>query len=626
MNKKLYSTLVLLGLFTLPILAQEGIDNATKSGNIDEIVIYNQRLQIPKTLQNRNIAIIGQEQIKQLPVNSVNELLSYVSGVDIRQRGPHGTQADISIDGGSFEQNMILLNGQKISDPQTGHNSLNIPVPLEAIERIEIVRGPSARLYGINSLTGVVNIVTKNPQKDGVFAAVYGGSSFKKDKEDDHNEVYNNTGIQLGGTLVRKKDNHMLFGSYDAGNGYRYNTAFHNDKIFYQGNIVPNENNTIMILAGNARSSFGANGFYAAPGDKESKEIVSTTMVNLSSRHHLNDRFTVMPSIAYRYNFDDYQYFRHNLDVARSRHYTSAITANANGEYLADYGRYTFGVEMRYEEINSTNIGDHSKSNYGLFAAFQKQLFDKLDVNIGAYINYNTKYGWEVFPGIDASYKFNTNWEALFNAGTASRLPSFTDLYLNQRPGNIGNPNLMSEKAYQVELGGKFKKNRFQTEVFVFYRDIDDFIDWIRPNLQEPYQPYNASKNKTTGVNSSLRYKIGNDVTSWTFGLSYTYLSPKIENKESDKISKYALESLKHQVIGTINFAYNKFNATLANRFNERLTYKSYWITDVRLNYNFDKINVFLDAQNIFDTTYIEAGAVPMPGRWFTLGVKFNGL
>lgn len=626
MNTKKYVSITLLGLLSLSMQGQEGLDKITSGKDMEEIVIYNQRLQIPSTLKNRNIAIIGQEQIKQLPVNSVNELLSYVSGVDIRQRGPHGTQADISVDGGSFEQNMILLNGQKISDPQTGHNSLNIPIPIEAIERIEIVRGPSARLYGINSLTGVVNIVTRNPNKDGVFASLYGGSNFKKNTDDGGDELYTNSGAQIGGTLVREKDNHMLFGSYDSGNGYRYNTAYHNTKAFYQGNIVPNENNAIMVLGGFARSSFGANGFYAAPGDKDSKEIVSTTMVNLSSRHHLSDRFTLLPSVAYRYNFDDYQYYQHRLDVARSRHYTSAITANANGEYQVDYGRYTFGGEMRYEEINSTNIGDHSKSNYGMFGAFQRNWTEKLDMNVGVYVNYNTKYGWEVFPGIDVSYQFNNNWQALFNAGTASRLPSFTDLYLDQRPGNIGNPDLISEKAYQVEVGGKYRNNRFQADAFLFYRDIDDFIDWIRTDISQPYQPYNASKNKTTGLNTALRYKLGDEVTSWNLGLSYTYLSPKIESKESDKISKYALESLKHQLVGTVNFKHKNFNATLANRFNERLTYKSYWITDVRLNYTMDKVNLFLDAQNIFDTTYIEAGAVPMPGRWFTLGVKFNGL
>lgn len=624
MNKKILLPIVLLS--SLLSYSQENASAALDT-TIDEIVIYNQRLQLPSSLKNRNLTVINQEQIKQLPVNNVNELLTYAAGVDIRQRGPFGTQADLSIDGSSFEQTLILLNGQKISDPQTGHNSLNIPVPLEAIERIEIVRGPSARLYGVNSLTGVVNIVTRNPQKDGLFANVSIGSSFKKDKEENgHGEVFNNRGIQLGGTILRKKHNHMLFGNSESGNGTRYNTAFNNSKLFYQGNYTPNENNAIMLLGGYARSSFGANGFYAAPNDKEAKEIVSTTMLNISSRHLLNDRFTLLPSIAYRYNFDDYQYYRHNLNVARSRHYTSAITSNVRAEYQADFAKISFGGEMRYEQINSTNIGNHSKSNYGLFAELQREFFERLDVNIGTYINYNTKYGWQVFPGVDASYSFNNNWKAVFNAGTSSRIPSFTDLYLDQRPGNVGNPDLQAETAYQIEFGGKYISKSWRFDAFAFYRDIDGFIDWIRTDASVTYQPYNAARNKTKGVNTALKYHLESNAHKWDIGVSYTYLDPTIQSKENDKTSKYAIESLRHQAIGTVTYTHKNLSATLANRYNERLTYKSYWVNDIKVSYNVDKYNFYLDAQNIFNTTYIEAGAVPMPGRWFTVGVKYNGL
>lgn len=88
------------------------------------MIINQNRLQIPFTKQTRNIQIITQEDIKRLPARSVNELLAYINGVDIRQRGPFGSQADVNIDGGSFEQTLILLNGAKISDPQTAHHSL----------------------------------------------------------------------------------------------------------------------------------------------------------------------------------------------------------------------------------------------------------------------------------------------------------------------------------------------------------------------------------------------------------------------------------------------------------------------------------------------------------------------
>ncbi len=595
--------------------------NPNNSADISEIVIYETRLQLLSSLKNRNLQILDKEQIKQLPARSVNELLAYVSGVDIRQRGPFGTQADLSIDGGSFEQNLVLLNGQKISDPQTGHNSLNIPVPMEAIERIEVVRGPSARLYGVNSLTGVVNIVTKNPQKNGFFAHVYGGSSFKKDSETGQDDYFNGRGFQLGGSWVEKKHNHLIFGSQEAGNGYRYNTDFHNSKLFYQGNIQPNDRNTLMVLGGLVRSSFGANGFYAAPIDKEAKEIVNTYLLSLSSKHLLSDALTLSPSIAYRYNYDDYRFYRNDLSKARSQHYSNAVTADVKTNYQTDYGVLSMGAEMRYEEINSSNIGEHSRSNYGLFAEFKREFFNRLDVNAGAYVNYNSAFGWQVFPGVDASYRLTEQWQALFSIGSSQRIPSFTDLYLNQKP-NLGNPHLKPESAYQVEGGIRFKANNFSANAFLFYRDIDQFIDWVRADESLSWQTDNATSNRTTGFNTSAKYRWNRPVANWDFGLGYTYLSPKIA--ATSGLSKYTVESFKHQIVTTVNYRNNKWSAMLANRYNERLSYKSYFLTDARIGYDLKKYNIYLDAQNIFDVTYVEAGAVPMPGRWFTLGVKFN--
>src|SRR5690606_15934137 len=115
--------------------------------------------------------------IESLPVQSVNELLSYVAGVDVRQRGPWGSQADISIDGGTFEQVTYLINGIKMNDPQSGHNSMNIPIPINAIERIEVLRGSAARVYGVNSLTGAINIITVKPNKSGAEIQLDGGTN-----------------------------------------------------------------------------------------------------------------------------------------------------------------------------------------------------------------------------------------------------------------------------------------------------------------------------------------------------------------------------------------------------------------------------------------------------------------
>src|SRR3546814_281145 len=180
MTRYFKETFAILGVMWAGLaIAQED----TSTIPLREVIITENRMQLPFAKQNRNIQIIDRKQIDAMPARSINELLSHISGVDLRQRGPFGTQADVSIDGGSFEQTLILVNGVKVLDAQTAHNSLNLPIPTDAIERIEIIRGPAARIYGINSLTGAINIVTRKPTDSGVSAHVYTSSGFKRSEE-----------------------------------------------------------------------------------------------------------------------------------------------------------------------------------------------------------------------------------------------------------------------------------------------------------------------------------------------------------------------------------------------------------------------------------------------------------
>src|SRR5699024_2127659 len=149
---------IALGLFTAFSAFSQERDSLTGfyDNELKEVIIQGNRIQVPFNQSARDIQVITQQQIEALPAKSLNEVLSYIGGVDIRQRGPFGTQTDISIDGGTSEQTLVLINGVKMIDSQTAHNMMNIPVPLTAIERIEVLRGAAARIYGINSLTGAI--------------------------------------------------------------------------------------------------------------------------------------------------------------------------------------------------------------------------------------------------------------------------------------------------------------------------------------------------------------------------------------------------------------------------------------------------------------------------------------
>lgn len=592
---------------------------------LEELIIEENRMQIPFQNVTRNIQVVTKEDIKKMPVTSINELLAYVGGVDIRQRGPFGMQADISIDGGSFEQTMILWNGVKMGDAQTAHHSMNLPIPLVAIERIEILKGPAARIYGINALTGAVNIVTKTQSKDFLQLDLSTGSSFKEKEEGDGKGKYAGVGAQITTAFATGNVNNLASFSINDYNGQRYNTASQSIKALYQGNVKWSESNQLQWLSGYTKNDFGANGYYAAPHDKESFEMVQTLLTSVGSIHKVNEHLTIKPRISNRYNEDDYRFYRNDLSKARSLHYSNALMFELNSIYESSIGDFGLGYELRLEEINSSNLGAHDRNNHGWFAEYKNSFADRWNVNVGAYWNYNSDYGFQWYPGADVAYLIDDSWKASFSIGSSQRIPSFTDLYVNQRPGNIGNPDLQPETAWQYEVGLNYNKKSSQFLIHYFDRSISDFIDWTRVSTDVPYQPFNVGQQRMRGIFTKWKQDVVLDVNHrFGYQISYQYLSPK-ENEENEGVlSKYVIESLKHQLIFGVNYSYQNFSIQWQNRWIKRELNEAYFVSDVKASYQKNAFEVYAQATNLFDAEYKEIAAVPMPSRWLTVGVKYN--
>lgn len=598
--------------------------NGDTINKLNEVVVKENRIQLPFSKQNRNIWIIDSEKIKALPVRSISELLSYVSGIDIRQRGPAGLQADISIDGGTFDQSLVLINGIKVSDPQTGHNMMNLPINVDDIDHIEVLRGSASRIYGINALTGAINIVTRNPKQTGVSANVFAGSSLKDNAS---GNKYYNYGIRASGNLALKGSSHLLSAGQEAGNGYRYNTAFNNQKLYYQGKYKVGKTDAIDVLAGYIHNNFGANAFYSSPGDKESEETIKTALASIAYTTKLTENWILVPRISYRNNVDDYLYVKQTPDKFHNHHKTNIFNAELNNTIQTEVGTFGLGLEARTERINSSNLGKRNRSNAGISGEFKFEPIERLQINAGVYTNYNSDYGWQAFPGLDAGYNFYGNWRAFINIGTGQRLPTFTDLYY-KGPTNIGNDQLIPEKSRYAEGGIKFNNEHVALNASYFVRRIDNFIDWVKTLQTEPWQPQNFSRITTKGFTLSGDYTVLSPSASLfnnlRAGLSYTNLNPEFKKTlPAAAFSRYALESLRNQLSGTLSTGiYNLLSLTLTTRYCERINYKNYMVMDVRLGFKRKHYSIYADGANLFNVQYIEAGAVPMPGSWFTLGLK----
>ncbi|MCW3162254.1 TonB-dependent receptor [Chryseobacterium oryctis] len=247
-----------LGLFFF-INAQE------KSTDIETIEIQGKFISTPYKTANQNITVITKEEIINSPAKSIDEMLQLVAGMDIRRRGANGVQSDVSFRGSSFEQVLLLINGIRMNDSQTGHNSLNIPVDLEDVERIEVIKGPAARRFGQNAYAGAINIITKINLGKNVKISANAGD-------------YETFGFGLNANLGGEKFSNSLNINSNSSQGYMHNTDYEIRNIFYQSQLKIKEGD-VKLQAGFSEKKFGANGFYSSSNATEQYEELQSSIV-----------------------------------------------------------------------------------------------------------------------------------------------------------------------------------------------------------------------------------------------------------------------------------------------------------------------------------------------------------
>ncbi len=580
--------------------------------DLPDVIIRENRLEIPFAETSRTINVVTAAQIEQMPVRSVNELLLYVAGVDVRQRGPHGVQADVGIRGGTFDQTLILVNGVKLSDPQTGHHNMNLPLDIENIERIEVLKGPGARIYGQNAFSGAINIVTKQPNGSKVKLAARAGE--------------NGLG---GGTLTLSAPTgnftHYFSAAKDFSDGYRYNTDYDISSYFYQGQWSQGVHE-LSITAGHAEREFGANGFYASPDFQDQYEEVTTSLLSVQYRNQ-GEAWTVSPRVFWRRNADNYIFVRNNPSIYQNIHTGHTVGAELHTSYRSSLGTTGIGAELNRIDLNSTNLGDRDRWVTSLFLEHRFVLADRLDLTPGVSLNHYSDFGTRFFPGIDLGYRVSKQVKVYGNVGYTYRVPTFTDLYYED-PANNGNPNLEPEEAVAYELGVKFQKPGFNVQLAAFQRDGFDLIDWTKPVDTLRWTPVNINELTTRGleINAQLYFPLllGEGTALERLQLGYTYLDASLESN-GEAFSRYALENLNHQLVAGLSYRWgNRLLHSVFFRYTDRVNLEDYQVVDTRLTYRANQLSVFVEATNLFDTEYRETNLVLMPGRWIRVGATFE--
>lgn len=615
--------ILFVGLLSTPWLlgAQAGSVGDTLV-TMDLVTVSDGRIETAVMSTGRSIEIISQATIRQLPVQTVHELLQYVAGLDLRQRGPWGTQADVSLRGGSFDQTLVLVNGIKLSDPQTGHHQLNLSLDLGAVRQVEILRGPAAARYGLNAMSGVINIITDLPQGSGVRLTASAGRAADSQLPDSLRLAY-----QLGLRVFRGNERfrQQLQWQRMESSGHRTNTDFLRHALFYQG-LLRTGSGDWQLMGQWLRNAFGASGFYAYPIDASSREEVETSLLALQHEQQRGD-WRLRAKLYGRLNKDTYTLFRLEPQRFQNRHRTEVGGAELHATYGHRWGRLSLGTEGRTESISSNNLGQRARQHLGFFVQQRFELLrNRLSVNAGFYHNFSSDFGQQWMPAVELSYAMRRQFSLFANTGRGFRLPTFTDLYY-RGPSNLGNEALQPERAHQWEGGGKWSAGNHQAQLSVFWQRATDLIDWVRASTAEPWQVNNYEAVSNQGLEWSYQYRRrrsppADGLVVTQLQCSYTYMNPRLLRSEP-LVSRYALSHLNHQLNLQAVLQLSRHWALSAQcRYLDREAYRSYALGDVRLQYGREAYRIQLDINNLWDTYYEELANAPMPGRWLRLGVE----
>jgi len=620
---------------------------ALKQIDLEEVDVTASRAPLSMSQAAKIVTVITAKEIAAAPVTSVQELLNHVAGVDVRQRGPGGTQADISIRGGTFDQIAVLLNGINLSNPQTGHYSFDIPVNLSDIDHIEIIYGPSSRVFGASAFAGAINIITKTGNNNSVTTDNYGGMHKLWKAE----AGINNT---LGNLAQR------LSASYASTDGYRDNTDYKVTNIFWQSQLKSNDAD-FRFQAGFNGKRYGANSFYSAAYPNQYDK---TRRLFVSASAETHGRIRLAPKVYWTRHRDCFELFRNNPASWYTGHnYHETQVYGANIDATIDWlgGKTAVGAELRNENILSnvlgTDLATKRKVPFADDAYFTKSasrtnvsyfiehdiLTKRFTLSAGLLANYNSSLnqGMRFYPGIDASWRITTNTRLYGSWNRALRMPTFTDLYYKSKT-NVGNAALKPEKSEAFELGVKYGCYFLNAHVSAFIRNGKDMIDWVKKNPDDVWQSRNLTKVNNRGIEAEVTFLPkelwGNHFFINSANASFSYINQ--DKKSEDWISNYALDYLKERATFKLNHAIMK-NVTATWQFRwqdragsytkyvnqraaEETPYKPFSTTDVKIAWQKQALNIYVEANNLFNKKYFDIGNIPQPGFWFRTGFSFN--
>ena len=585
---------IFLIVFQTPLTAQETV--------LDEVIVSSPRIELSMGQQSRSVITITAKEIAESGANTLIDVLSDVAGIELRSRGAQDVQSDIYIRGGGFDQVLLLIDGIKVDNPQTGHHTLNAILPIEMIERVEILKGAAGRVYGQNAFSGAINIVTKTPSTEDLKVTLSGGS-FDYQK------------AALFATDQRESSSHTLYAETISSDGYRYNTDYYNQNYLWKSSWKTDQE-PIELLASFNNRRFGANGFYASPTFTDQFEATQSSLLGLTTS--INGNWHIKPKLYWKRGQDEFILFKNDPSIYRNMHITNKLGAEVNATKKHALGTTGIGFELAHVSIRSNNLGEHART---LAHGYLEHRFvsNRWDVTPGFSVSHYTDQDTFFYPGIDIGFQINGDSRLFFNSGYTYRIPTYTDLYYND-PTTVGNESLIPEKALSTELGFRHRQNNWKLSISLFQRDAKNYIDYVVLAGEERWQATNIDQILSQG--GELDVVLNSN--SHKFSVGYAYLKDDVDGVSS-ALSRYAINSRKHHLSTRWTLRWNSLiTSSISYRYAEQDSGYHYNVVDANMAVVKGRVKLSLSAHNILNADYTEQNLVPMPKGHALLSLQYQ--
>jgi iron complex outermembrane receptor protein len=582
---------------------------------------------LPLAESNRSVNLINprDSDAQSLVANSVVDYLRQDTSLNLQARAPNGVQADLSLRGTTFEQSLILLNGLRINDPETGHLNLDIPIPLDAVTRIDILHGSGSTFYGSDAIGGAVNLLTQPPTPGltvpslSVVASA-GGGSFSSIEE------------HLRASYTTGPIGEQLTGSRDTSNGFIPDRNYSSNALASETWLTwkPGAQKYASdILLATSDRPYGANLFYGPyPSWERTKGWFASIQQQLGEK--------TAASFGYRRHSDLFVLFVDQPAIYENNHITTSYEgALRRADTLTPNTTLSYGVEADGDTINSNSLGQHSRNQGAAYANLSLRALHRFSLSLGVRDEILFSDGNDtgnrtdnVFsPSIAAAYTLTRTTRLRASAGHGFRLPTYVDLYYAD-PTTIGNPNLKPESSWSYEAGIDWTPNgsRLTLTAATFRLQQKDTIDYAKTILatpaltaSQPWQAINIQNLNITGAEASAHLRLTANQQ-----LQFSYTAAHAASPPPNLLSEYAYNYAAQNALLRWTGTFHQLNAHTQINIVQKTQHTAYPLWDIALSRNTGHLRPYLRALNLSNTGYQEIPQVPLQGRTIMAGAEFN--